>query len=268
MSELLHPGYVPFVVAIGAMVAIGTLEALALLAGLTPTGHADHFLTAHLPGPHAAAAGALDAGEGGGAGIVGACLGWLHVGRVPLLMLLILFLTGFSIAGLLLQWLLATATAHLLPGAVAAALATLAALPFVRSRRPAGALFPAGRELGGVRVRFRRARRRITLGQASAEHPAGARLIDDHGRAHYIRVAPEDATQTLSRGRGAGGGARLRQPLPRDSQSAARSVVGPPAGAIAGCFIHFPLTETRNPMANRIPSFSGASSPAGIIGRS
>ena len=50
MSELLHPGYVPFVVAIGAMVAIGTLEALALLAGLTLTGHADHFLTTHLPG--------------------------------------------------------------------------------------------------------------------------------------------------------------------------------------------------------------------------
>ncbi|AOZ10001.1 OB-fold-containig protein [Cupriavidus malaysiensis] len=201
MSELLHPGYVPFVVAIGAMVAIGTLEALALLAGLTLTGHADHFLTAHLPGPHAAAAGALDAGEGGGAGIVGACLGWLHVGRVPLLMLLILFLTGFSIAGLLLQWLLATATAHLLPGAVAAALATLAALPFVRG---AGGLlvryFPQDESSAVSESDFVGRVARITLGQASAEHPAGARLIDDHGRAHYIRVAPEDATQTLSRG--------------------------------------------------------------------
>ncbi|MGT2492040.1 hypothetical protein ACU4GD_19740 [Cupriavidus basilensis] len=43
------------------------------------------------------------------AGAIGQFLGWLHVGRVPLLMLVILFLTGFAIVGLVLQWVLAAA---------------------------------------------------------------------------------------------------------------------------------------------------------------
>jgi hypothetical protein len=95
MTSLLQPGYAPFIAAIGMMVAIGVLEGATMLFGFSVTENAGNLLAHHFEIDHSAGAAAP--------GLVGQFLGWLHLGRVPFLILLVLFLTSFAIAGLLLQ---------------------------------------------------------------------------------------------------------------------------------------------------------------------
>ncbi|MGO4325493.1 YqiJ family protein [Cupriavidus sp. 2TAF22] len=194
MNQLLLPGNAPFVVAIGLMVVIGLLEALAVLLGLGLSEHADNFLVTHFALDHADA-------TGSDAGVIGQFLGWLHVGRVPLLMLVVLFLTGFAIAGLILQWMLAALAGHMLPVPVAVALATLGALPFVRKAGSVVArYFPQDESSAVSELDFVGRIAQITAGEASAGTPAEARLVDEYGQPHYIRVEPDEPAQRLPRG--------------------------------------------------------------------
>src|SRR5580692_5682969 len=82
MEELVSPGNAPFLVALCMMAFIGALEGLSLLIGTGLLSHVDAFFSVHLDGGF---------------------LGWLHIGRVPLLVLIVLFLMGFAIVGLALQ---------------------------------------------------------------------------------------------------------------------------------------------------------------------
>ncbi len=194
MNQLLLPGNAPFVVAIGLMVVIGMLEALAMLLGFGLSQHADSFLVTHFAIDHTDAA-AADAGA------VGQFLGWLHVGRVPLLMLVVLFLMGFAIVGLVLQWAMGAVAGHLLPVPIAVGLATLGALPFVRQT---GALvaryFPQDESSAVSELDFVGRVAQVTVGEAAAGNPAEARLMDEYGQPHYIRVEPDQPDQRFPRG--------------------------------------------------------------------
>jgi len=192
MSELLQPGNAPFLAAIGVMVAIGLLEALAILLGMGLVSHADHFLATHFP---------LDPAGSADAGVVGQFLGWLHLGRVPLLMLAVLFLLGFAVGGLLLQALIASLAGRMLPAAAAAAIAMLGALPFVRLAGGVLARYAPRDESSAIsELDFVGRMAKINLGEASAGKPAGARLVDAHGQSHYILVEPDDPDQRLTHG--------------------------------------------------------------------
>ncbi|MFT0169636.1 hypothetical protein ACLKMY_11525 [Paraburkholderia mimosarum] len=94
MTAQLLAGYAPFIAAIGVMIAIGLLEVLTLLLGFSASEHAGNMLVHHFD---------IDHGGCVQTGIAGQFLGWLHVGRVPFLVLMVLLLTGFSISGLMLQ---------------------------------------------------------------------------------------------------------------------------------------------------------------------
>lgn len=194
MNQLLLPGNAPFVVAIGLMVVIGVLEALALLLGLALSQQADSFLVTHFALDHTDAS-AADAGA------IGQFLGWLHVGRVPLLMLVVLFLMGFAIVGLILQWVIAAVAGHLLPVPLAVVLATLGALPFVRATGSlVGRYFPQDESSAISELDFVGRVAQVTLGEASAGNPAQARLVDEYGQAHYLRVEPDEPGQRFPRG--------------------------------------------------------------------
>lgn len=194
MNQLLLPGNAPFVVAIGLMVVIGVLEALALLLGLALSQQADSFLVTHFALDHTDAS-AADASA------IGQFLGWLHVGRVPLLMLVVLFLMGFAIAGLILQWVIAAVAGHLLPVPLAVVLATLGALPFVRATGGlVGRYFPQDESSAISELDFVGRVAQVTLGEASAGNPAQARLVDEYGQAHYLRVEPDEPGQRFPRG--------------------------------------------------------------------
>ncbi|HEF5874909.1 TPA: YqiJ family protein [Burkholderia cenocepacia] len=192
-SSLLLPGNAPFIVAIGLMGAIGILECLAMLLGLSLTEHAGSLLVLHF---------GLDHVDGGAdAGIVGQFLGWLHVGRVPLLIVMILFLLGFSVAGFALQAALHAMVGFMMPAALAAGLAALAALPFVRhTGKLVAHILPQSETTALSEIEFVGRTARIVTGEASAGNPAEARLVDEHGQAHYVRVEPDDAGQSFPKG--------------------------------------------------------------------
>ncbi|MHA7681250.1 OB-fold-containig protein [Cupriavidus sp. PET2-C1] len=194
MNQLLLPGNAPFVVAIGLMVVIGVLEALAMLLGLALSQQADSFLVTHFALDHTDASSA-------DAGAIGQFLGWLHLGRVPLLMLVVLFLMGFAIVGLILQWVIAAVAGHLLPVPLAVVLATLGALPFVRATGSlVGRYFPQDESSAISELDFVGRVAQVTLGEASAGNPAQARLVDEYGQAHYLRVEPDEPGQRFPRG--------------------------------------------------------------------
>src|SRR4030095_17118713 len=66
------------------MLLIAVVEGVAMVAGATLSGLLQH----HLPDPWDNLHGPFDK-----------LLGWLHVGRVPFLVLLVLFLAGFALTG-------------------------------------------------------------------------------------------------------------------------------------------------------------------------
>jgi hypothetical protein len=158
-------------------------------------------LAAQLIGMGGAAA--LDAwilGENG-MDIADSWLGWLHVGKVPILVLLIIFLTFFSLsgAGLLL---LAKALFGLIPPAwLAGGLAALIALPGVRTAGGVlGRLIPRDETsavsldslVGQVAT--------VISGTARVNYPAQARVRNPAGQQFYVHVEPDDPAQTLATG--------------------------------------------------------------------
>jgi hypothetical protein len=194
MTSLFMPGNEPFVAAIGLMIAIGVLEGIALLVGFSITEHAGSLLAVHFGIDHGA-----DAGPDTGA--VGQFLGWLHVGRVPLLILITLFLLGFAIIGLVLQSAMHALAGFALPPALAAFVAACGALPFVRK---AGGLIarvlPQNESSAMSEIDFVGRTAQIVTGEASAGNPAEARFVDEFGHPHYVRVEPDDAGKMFARG--------------------------------------------------------------------
>lgn len=193
MSALLLPGNAPFVTAIGLMIVIGALEGLTLLFGLSVTEHAGSLLVTHFGIDHS--------GADADMGVVGQFLGWLHVGRVPLLVLLILFLLSFSVVGLLVQSLLHALAGFMLPPALASVMAALGALPLVRQAGGLVARYVPQTESSAVsEIDFIGLPAQIVTGEASVGTPAEARLVDRYGQPHYVRVEPDKAGQSFVRG--------------------------------------------------------------------
>ena len=168
---ILAPANLPFSVALLVMLMIGAVEALGL----------------------GASAVELDAdldSDGGG------LLDWLGVGRVPLLMLLVVFLAAFGLIGLALQQ-LAGPFSPWIAGPVAAA----AALPFTGlGARGLARIMPQDETTAVSLDSLLGKRGTITIGTARAGSPAQARVRDVHGQAHYVMVEPHDPDHAIAEG--------------------------------------------------------------------
>src|SRR5262245_43127289 len=95
------------------MVAVAVVEAVALLAGASLSHWGDGF---------------ADYSEGA----LGDALGWLAVGKVPILALLVIFLMTFAVAGFAMQFAVKAAVGVSMPVPVAAVLAAVIAVFGVR----------------------------------------------------------------------------------------------------------------------------------------
>ena len=176
-----------FSVALALMTLLALLEGVGTLLGAGLSGLVDALLPDSLtPDLH------MDAPETATPGALSGLLGWLYVGKVPLLIVLILLLMSFGLGGLLLQSLARSISGSLLPAGIASAGAALLALPVTRgSARFVARLIPrdeteavsTGSFVGRVAV--------ITLGRASPGSPAQARLRDEHGQSHYVMIEPD-----------------------------------------------------------------------------
>ncbi len=193
MIELLTSGNnAPFTVALLVMFAIAIAEGAALVlgAGLSET------LDAMLPDMD------VDFGiEGTGGSVFTKLLGWLHVGKVPILMILIVFLTAFGLIGLVMQSMVKGITGFYLPAWFAAAPVLFVSLPVVRVGAGALSMIMPSDETDAVSSdTFIGRTAVITLGEAKAGSPAEAKVVDEHGYSHYIMVEPDSADVSFSQG--------------------------------------------------------------------
>ena len=196
-ESLFAPEMLPFAVALGLVVLLAVVEAASLLlggslsAGLDST-HADlHVDAGHAAVHHIHVE----------PGAFGKLLDWLCVGRVPALILLIIFLCGFGITGLALQGVLKAAAGTALHPVLASLGALAAALPITRL---GGQLFarimPRDQTEAVSRDSFVGRVAVVTAGTARRGLPAEAKLRDAFGQTHYLRVEPNDDQATLVAG--------------------------------------------------------------------
>jgi hypothetical protein len=185
MNLLTAPQTVPFGAAFVVMLGLTVLELVGLLSSFSPSEWIDHSL---LPEPHSDAA--LDG-----------VLGWLHLGKVPTLILLVLLLAGFSICGYLVQMLASSVSGAYLPGLVASLPAGAGAIAAVRLLGGAlGRVIP--RDESSIVSEREFIGRVATITSASTREglASQARLRDAHGRAHFLLAEPDVAGLVLADG--------------------------------------------------------------------
>lgn len=175
MIEFLLAGdNVPFVAALVLMLLIGVAELAGLGSGLVPDIDADADLS---------------------------LLQWLNLGRLPLLMLLVVFLLSFGVLGLILQRLVAAVFAHPAPWWLAAPLVLAAAVPATRSAGRLLARVLPTEETTAVGLDSLVGRMAtIVTGQAATRSPAQARARDHHGQPHYVMVEPDIPEEVFAEG--------------------------------------------------------------------
>lgn len=131
----------------------------------------------------------------------GDLLGWLGVGRLPLLMLLVIFLCSFGVIGLSLQQFAVSLTGGTLSPWLAGLIAGGAALPATGLlARPISRIMPRD-ETTAVPIESLVGRRAVIVtGRAAQGSPARARVFDHHGQIHYVMAEPDNAGQVFAEG--------------------------------------------------------------------
>jgi hypothetical protein len=182
----LAPESWPFAVAVVIMLAIAVIEGAGIVAGVSFSAWLDHHLP-ELP-VHAD-------------GISESWLGWLHVGKVPLLVLLTLFLTAFAFIGLACNGIVHRFLGFFPPPLLSTPLAFLGALPVVRLSALAIARIVPGDETSAVPLSSLIGRIAVVVnGTARAGYPAQARTRNEAGQTFYVHVEPDSAGSEFAAG--------------------------------------------------------------------
>lgn len=119
-------------------------------------------------------------------------LDWLYVGKIPTMILLILFIASFCITGFIIQQLSLSILDHYLSPWLASLDALVISFPVLKLL--AALLYPImpkdeSSAVSGDSLVGRPAH--ILLGHASIGNPAQAKLTDEHGQTHYVMVEPD-----------------------------------------------------------------------------
>ncbi len=221
------PGSGPFTVALLVMLGLALTELLALLTGFSLGDAVDEFVVSHaeLDTLGQAPTGMETTAGGDGHGTVGRFLAWLYVGKVPVLMLLIVFLTVFGLLGLSAQELLRAGFGAALPSVLAAPAVLLASLPIVRLCAGGLARIMPREESSAVDPSEFIGRTAVVVGgTARVGIPAQARLSDRHGTDHYVMVEPDNAGESFATG--------ARVLLVRQTGGGRFTVIDTPNGAL------------------------------------
>ncbi len=192
----------PFAIALALMLAIAILEGVTTLIG---AGLSD-LLDSMLPDMGVDMDVDLDVDADLDAdfhapGLFTKLLSWLRVGEVPVLMLVIVFLTAFGLIGLFSQSMALRILGHMLPAALASLPVLLVTFPVVRiCGGILGRVIPKDETESVSEESFVGRVAVITLGRAERGKPAQARLSDQHGQAHYIMVEPDGDDLSFEQG--------------------------------------------------------------------
>lgn len=212
IDTLLQPEAAPFTVALCLMLVIAVVELLGTLMGLAPSGLLDSLLPEtdldldgdvefDASGGSALEGDIVTAPDAPSAGPLSQVLGWLCVGRVPILVLLVCFLTAFGLTGLIVQGLVAGLMGFTLPALLAVIPALIVALPATRHLGLAlSALMPKEQTEAVSQRGFVGRIATIIRGEARTGQPAEAKLSDQYGQTHYLLVEPDEADAVLMAG--------------------------------------------------------------------
>ncbi len=210
-SNLLAEGNVPFTAALAIMLAIAALEGTLVLLG----GGLSQIIDSWLPdsfgevdidadvdvdidadtdidfGGHGHGSADFGHAEVESATALSRLLGWFCVGRVPVLVLLVVFLTVFGLAGLLVQSIAMGMLGIMFPAFLATVPALAIAIPSVRLLgKGIARIIPKDETDAISRDAVVGRIARITIGIARRDQPAEARVRDVHGHDHYVMVEP------------------------------------------------------------------------------
>lgn len=176
----------PFTVATFLLLLIAIVEGIAMVVGSSLSQSLQHLLP--------------DAGEAH-AGLFDKLLGWLSFGRVPVLVLMVLFLASFALTGFALNLMTRQLFGFWVPPLLGTVAAFLLTLPIVRF---AGAglarLIPQDQTYA---VSFDSLVGRVATivnGTARPGYPAQAKVPNEHGQMLYVMVEPEAAGMTFQSG--------------------------------------------------------------------
>lgn len=180
MDFLLSGGNWLFTAALVVVMGIGALELLMLLVGGSLTSFMDGMVG--------------DAPEASG-------LAWLHVGRLPLLVILVLLLTSFSLLGFALQGIVSALFGNGLPAIAAAPLALFGAFPATRAASAALVrVLPRDESAAIAASSFVGRTATLISGEASSGRAAEARFQDEYGQTHYVMVEPDARSPSMRAG--------------------------------------------------------------------
>lgn len=183
MELLIAPASLPFMAAILIIVLIGVIEGMAMLAGISFSGWLDSV--------------SLDGVDGA----ADSWLGWLHVGKVPVLVLLVILLTAFAMIGLVFN-----ATVHTVLGiypypVLSVVVAFLGSVPVVRMVGTGIARIIPKDESSAVLLETLVGHVAVVVsGTARTNYPAEARVKNEQGQTFYVRVEPEMETAEFKAG--------------------------------------------------------------------
>ncbi|MCE3290514.1 MAG: hypothetical protein K0R83_2526 [Caulobacter sp.] len=171
-------GNVPFVAALLLMILVGAVELLGLGGALSGDGDGDLF---DWENP--------------------SILSWLNVGRLPLLMLIVVFLFSFGMIGVIAQRLLHAVAGFYAPVWISAPLGLAAALPLTRTfGRWVARIMPKDETTAVSRDSLVGRVAAIVTGEARHGNAAQARVRDEHGQVHYVMVEPDDEDSVFAQG--------------------------------------------------------------------
>lgn len=184
IGPLVGPALFPFTLAAAVMAGLVAMEALSLLVGHSLSGLVDGAL-----GHEAGGGGDLaTAADADGPFSPAALMSWINLGRVPFLILLILALAVFALAGFVVQG-LATALVAPLPVLLAVPIAAAATLPALRvSTRAIARLIPRDESYAVTADDLVGATAEVTLGPLDHGLPGQVRAVDRHGNTHFLRA--------------------------------------------------------------------------------
>lgn len=173
-----NEAYYPFVFALLLLCVIGILE---VLFGFLPDIDLD-----------------LDADVELGMGTY--ALDWLHIGRLPVIVVLVICLMFFSIIGITTQTIIIhySGTSQVWLVSLFSLLTTLCILHFFGGWLTE--LFPKDSSVAVSADTFIGKIATIVMGEATTDTYAQARLEDDQGKDHHVLVKPDNKTHTYKEG--------------------------------------------------------------------
>jgi membrane protein implicated in regulation of membrane protease activity len=183
MEFLLAPQSLPFVAAVIVVLIIGIVEGIAAHFGFGISEWLNDFAPEGIEG-------AADS-----------WLGWLHIGKAPLLVMLVILLTAFALIGLTMNAITHGLLGFYLYPLLSVPLALVGAVPVARISGAAIARIVPKDETSAVTLDTLVGHVAVVMnGTARANYHAEAKVKNEQGQTFYVRVEPEGETDEFKSG--------------------------------------------------------------------